>query len=153
MKVISGGQTGVDRAGLDAALAAGFPIGGHCPKGRGAEDGTIPDRYPLIELESQESHYRTERNVIAADGTLILNRGLLTHGTKRAQDLAIKYGKPYLVVQLVDPVPPDRVIRWIQNQFINTLNIVGPRESKFPEGIYAEAYAYLQQIFNELTSS
>ena len=63
-KVISGGQTGVDRAGLDAALQAGITIGGYCAKGRTAEDGTIPDHYPMIELESPESFYRTEKNVV-----------------------------------------------------------------------------------------
>jgi len=75
-KVVSGGQTGVDRAGLDAAVNAGFPIGGYCPKGRLAEDGTIPEKYPMIELDSPESYYRTEKNVQDSDGTLILNKGL-----------------------------------------------------------------------------
>jgi hypothetical protein len=152
LKVISGGQTGVDRAGLDAALKVGFPIGGHCPKGRIAEDGVIPKIYPLIELESQELYYRTEKNVISADGTLILNKGALTHGSKRAQDLSVKYGKPCLVVHLEDPIPPAHVIRWIEGQYIQTLNVAGPRESKFPEGIYKEALVYLEKVFENLKS-
>ena len=81
-KVISGGQTGVDRAALDAAVNAGIPIGGYCAKGRCAEDGVIPEQYLMIELESPESCYRTEKNVIESDGTLILNKGILSEGTK-----------------------------------------------------------------------
>jgi len=106
-KVISGGQTGVDRAGLDAAMEAGIPIGGFCPKGRLAEDGTIPEIYPLEELESPESHCRTEKNVIDSDGTLILNKGELTHGTRLTLDFTIQYCKPSLIVQLdKDPIDP-----------------------------------------------
>lgn len=148
-KVISGGQTGVDRAGLDAALNAGIPIGGYCPKGRGAEDGVIPEKYPMIELDSPETYYRTERNVLDSDGTLILNKGPLTEGTKLTHDFTVKYGKPSLIVQLdADKVlKPEHVIRWMEGQFISTLNVAGPRESKYPDGIYSEAYAYLERVF------
>lgn len=148
-KVISGGQTGVDRAGLDAAVNAGIPIGGYCPKGRRAEDGTIPDKYPMLEMESPESYYRTEKNVIDSDGTLILNKGPLTEGTKLTQDFTVKYGKPSLIVQLdADKVlKPAHVIRWLEGQFISTLNVAGPRESKCPGGIYGEARAYLDRVF------
>jgi hypothetical protein len=148
-KVISGGQTGVDRAGLDAALNAGIPIGGYCPRGRLAEDGTIPDKYPLNELESIEPYYRTEQNVIHADGTLILNKGILAAGTKLTHDFTVTYGKPSLIVQLdADQlIEPAHVIRWLQGQYINTLNIAGPRESKCQGGIYAEAFAYMELVF------
>lgn len=95
-KVISGGQTGVDRAGLDAAIAAGFPIGGYCPQGRLAEDGNIPLKYPMVEMDSPESYYRTEKNVMDSDGTLILNKGELTEGTRLTYDFTVKYGKPAL---------------------------------------------------------
>jgi len=151
-KVISGGQTGVDRAGLDAAMNAGIPIGGYCPKGRLAEDGTIPEKYPMIELESIEPYYRTEQNVIHSGGTLILNKGILSGGTKLTHDFTVQYGKPRLIVQFDDDkmVTPEQIIRWIKGQFINTLNIAGPRESKFPEGIYQEALAYLEKIFSLL---
>lgn len=71
-KVISGGQTGVDRAGLEA----GIPVGDYCPKGKKSEDGTIPDGYPLEELTTTQYHVRTEKNVVESDGTLILNKGL-----------------------------------------------------------------------------
>jgi len=148
-KVISGGQTGVDRAGLDAAMKAGIPVGGYCPRGRLAEDGTIPEEYPMIELESIETYYRTEQNVIHSDGTLILNKGIISAGTKLTHDFTIQYGKPRLIVQLdYDKIiAPEQVINWIKGHFITTLNIAGPRESKFPEGIYQEAYAYLEKIF------
>lgn len=123
--VISGGQTGVDRAGLDAAMDAGIPIGGYCPKGRIAEDGAIPDKYPLIEMESPESHYRTEKNVIESDGTLILNRGELTQGTSLTKDFTVQYGKPSLVVQLdsVEIIKSEQVVRWLTGQYISVLNI------------------------------
>lgn len=149
-KVISGGQTGVDRAGLDAALNAAIPVGGYCPKGRIAEDGTIPARYPMIELDSPDTYYRTEQNVIKSDGTLILNKGPLSEGTKLTRDFTVKYGKPCLIVQLEKPIDPVIVTRWIREQFISVLNIAGPRESKLPEGIYNEACTYLDKVFTRL---
>ncbi|RII27171.1 MAG: hypothetical protein CXR31_07930 [Geobacter sp.] len=149
-KVISGGQTGVDRAGLDAALKAAIPVGGYCPKGRIAEDGTIPAKYPMIELESPDTYYRTEQNVIKSDGTLILNKGPLSEGTKLTRDFTVKYGKPCLIVQLEKPIDPVIVTRWIREQFISVLNIAGPRESKLPEGIYNEACTYLDKVFTRL---
>jgi len=148
-KVVSGGQTGVDRAGLDAAVNAGFPIGGYCPKGRLAEDGTIPEKYPLIEMDTPESYYRTEKNVQDSDGTLILNKGELSEGTRLTHDFAVKHGKPSLIVLLdaEEVIKPEHVVRWIEGQLISTLNVAGPRESKCPSGIYAEALAYLECVF------
>ncbi|NVN93552.1 MAG: hypothetical protein HXX11_23550 [Desulfuromonadales bacterium] len=148
-KVVSGGQTGVDRAGLDAAINAGFPISGYCPKGRLAEDGTIPEKYPMIEMDRPESYYRTEKNVQDSDGTLILNKGELTEGTRLTHDITVKYGKPSLIVQLdvLEVVKPEHVVRWIEGQLIGTLNVAGPRESKSPNGIYVEAFAYLARVF------
>jgi hypothetical protein len=148
-KVVSGGQTGVDRAGLDAAITTCFPIGGYCPKGRLAEDGTIPEKYPMIEMDTPEYIYRTEKNVLESEGTLILNKGEMTEGTRVTLDFTIKHGKPSLIVQLdaATVIKPEHVVRWIEGQFINTLNVAGPRESKYPGGIYAEAFAYLEQVF------
>ena len=146
-KVISGGQTGVDRAGLDAAMEAGIPVGGYCPKGRKAEDGVIPGKYPLTELESPESYYRTEMNVIKSDGTLILNKGILSNGTKLTCELAVTYGKPRLIIQLENPIDPAYVVRWIEGHFITVLNVAGPRESKCPGGIYRDTLEYLKRVF------
>lgn len=150
-QVVSGGLTGVDRAGLDAALAAGIPIGGYCPRGRLAEDGTIPAIYPLTEMESPESHYRTEKNVFESDGTLIFNRGELTQGTLLTRDFAIKYGRPHLIVQLdvVEIITPEQVVRWLNGQYVSVLNIAGPRESKCP-GIFAETSEFLSETFTLL---
>ena len=148
-RVVSGGQTGVDRAGLDAAVGAGLPIGGHCPKGRLAEDGAIPEAYPLTEMDTPLPRYRTEKNVLESDGTLILNKGALTEGTKLTHDFTVKYGKPSLIVQLdaAGIIKPEHVARWIEGQQIGTLNVAGPRESKCAGGIYAEAFAYLERVF------
>ncbi|HET6420163.1 MAG TPA: putative molybdenum carrier protein [Geobacteraceae bacterium] len=151
-KVISGGQTGVDRAGLDAAMNAGIPAGGFCPRHRTAEDGAIPEIYPLQELESPEYYFRTEKNVIESDGTLILNKGELTEGTKLTYEYAVQYGKPSLIVQLdaEKVVEPASVIRWIHGQRIKVLNVAGPRESKFPDGIYSSAYSYMEKVFENM---
>lgn len=149
-KVVSGGQTGVDRAGFDTALSFGIPIGGYCAKGRGAEDGTIPEQYPMTELESAESFYRTERNVMESDGTLIINLGELTQGTMLTYDFTLQYGKPSLIVQLdaEELIKPEHVVRWIKAQYIRVLNIAGPRESKIPGGIYNQACDYLSKVFD-----
>jgi len=151
-KVISGGQTGVDRAGLDAAMEAGIPIGGYCPKGRRTEDGTIPDIYPLEELTSYQYKTRTEKNVVESDGTLILNKSSLSQGTELTRKFTAHHLKPCLLVQLDADlmIEPAQVVRWILGQHIKILNIAGPRESKYPEGIYREAYEYLVKVFEEL---
>jgi hypothetical protein len=151
-KVISGGQTGVDRAGLGAAMKAGIPVGGYCPKGRRAEDGTIPDFYPLEELKTDQYHNRTKKNVVESDGTLILNKGSLSQGTKLTYYYTAHHLKPCLIVQLDadQMIEPVQVVRWIQGQYIKILNIAGPRESKYPERIYREAYDYLLKVFEGL---
>jgi hypothetical protein len=148
-KVISGGQTGVDRAGLDSAHQAGILIGGYCPKGRKAEDGTIPERYPLEELTSAQYTVRTEKNVTESDGTLILNKGVLSTGTRLTHEYTVKHGKPHLIVQLEEPIDPADVMLWIRGENIHILNIAGPRESKVPEGIYNDALLYLNQVFTQ----
>jgi hypothetical protein len=149
-KVISGGQTGVDRAALDAALEAGIPAGGCCPRGRKAEDGIIPEIYPLQELDNARYSSRTERNVVDGDGTLILNKGPLTEGTRATYDFTVQHAKPCLVVQLdaEQVVEPRQVMAWIEERGIRVLNVAGPRESKCPRGIFAEAKAYLERLFS-----
>jgi predicted Rossmann fold nucleotide-binding protein DprA/Smf involved in DNA uptake len=98
LKIVSGGQTGVDRGALDAALERGFACGGWCPCGRRAEDGRIPMRYPLRKLDSGKYLDRTHRNVADADGTLIQSRGTLTGGTNATAQFARKIGKPLLAI-------------------------------------------------------
>jgi hypothetical protein len=146
-KVISGGQTGVDRAALDAALAAGLPLGGWCPKGRRAEDGRIPDRYPLTETPTTRYAERTRRNVRDASATLILTRGETTGGTALTLATCIRARKPYRLVDLNDAAStlPDAVCS-LAVDFARTidgpLNIAGPRESEKP-GIYDAARQFL----------
>jgi len=151
-KVISGGQTGVDRAALDAAMDADITTGGYCAQGRKAEGGIIPAKYPLVELDSPESYYRTEKNVIESDGTLILNKGNMTGGTKLTDHYTVKYDKPKLIIQIDADIiaDPINVVRWLIAQNISVLNVAGPRESRFREGIYKEAYRYLNRVFSML---
>jgi hypothetical protein len=146
-KVISGGQTGVDRAALDAAMAVGLPIGGWCPKGRRAEDGVLANRYPLEETPRRFHRQRTEWNVRDSDGTLILYWGELHGGTLATIKLAReKYRRPLLIVNLLESTDAQQVVDWIYDNNIKTLNIAGPRASSRP-GIYATARAYLEQVF------
>jgi hypothetical protein len=151
-KVISGGQTGVDRAGLDVAIKAGIQVGGYCPKGRKAEDGIIPNIYPLQELSTTRYQVRTEKNVVESGATLIINKGPLTQGTKQTYEFAIKHERPCLIVRLDSNriFEPIVVVNWIEKQKLNILNIAGPRESKFSEGIYHEAFSYLEKVFDML---
>ena len=147
-KIISGGQTGVDRAGLDAAMEAGIPVGGYCPRGRLAEDGTVPERYPLIEMNSERYASRTEKNVVESDGTLVLNIGALSDGTKATVDFAKEHKRPCLVVQL-DGAPSLLDCRdWIREHGIRILNVAGPRESKRP-GIRLQAWGFLGRLFHD----
>jgi hypothetical protein len=146
-RVISGGQTGADRAGLDAAMEAGIPVGGYCPRGRLAEDGTVPERYPLTECTRSGYPARTEKNVVESDGTLVLNIGRLSGGTKVTADCAEKHGRPFLVVQLDQAPRTDEALAWIEERGIRVLNVAGPRESKHPGVVYRQALAYLKMLF------
>uniref|UniRef100_C6DZE1 Molybdenum cofactor carrier n=1 Tax=Geobacter sp. (strain M21) TaxID=443144 RepID=C6DZE1_GEOSM len=131
-KIISGGQTGVDRAGLDAGLEVGIPIGGSCPRGCLAEDGVVPACYPLTELTHGGYPARTEQNVVDSKGTLVLNVGRLSGGTRATVDFAKKHGKPYLVVQLDQRPNVADAAAWIAEHGISTLNVAGPREKQAP---------------------
>ena len=145
-KIVSGGQTGVDRAALDWAIQAGLRHGGWCPKGRRAEDGPIPARYNLDEAKSANYPERTRRNVRGCDATLILNRGEMEGGTLETLRYAEVRSKPVLVVQLGDGIDPEeleRVRHWLDAHAIHVLNVAGPRESKRP-GIYEQSFRFLQ---------
>ena len=146
-KIISGGQTGVDRAALDVALELGISSGGWCPKGRRAEDGPINTRYPLQETTSARYSVRTEKNVKKSDGTLVLTRfGQPRAGTALTIKLAQKQKKPYLVISLLRGNNLETVKEWIEANHIRVLNVAGPRESEVP-GIYDRAFEFLKGLF------
>ena len=145
-RVISGGQTGVDRAALEVALALGLPCGGWCPKGRWAEDGTLDPRYPLQETPSEEYAERTEWNVRDSDGTLILARAALSGGTAQTAAYAKRLDKPCLVLDPMQPESGAAFKRWISAHHIRVLNVAGPRESHAP-GIQAQAAEFLRNVF------
>ena len=113
LRVVSGGQTGVDRAALDVGLTLGLAVGGWCPRGRRAEDGPIPDRYPLVETPERNDPARTRRNIEDVDGTLILNRGTLDGGTALTAAHARQIGKPCLVVALEEGIEPATFRDWL----------------------------------------
>ena len=144
-KIVSGGQTGVDRAALDAARASGFETGGWCPKGRRAEDGAIPAAYPLDETETSEYEDRTRLNVRDSDATLIITRGPLAGGALLTAEEALKLGRPHRVAGLDQAPDPQAVARWIGETGARVLNVAGPRESEAP-GITDAAQAFLTAV-------
>lgn len=148
IKIISGGQTGVDRAALDVACDLDFERGGWCPKGRLAEDGPLSDWYPLKETPSSEYVERTVWNVRDSDGTLILTWGPPTNGTALTQGIAESSGKPCLVVDLLENASLSAVREWVQRNRIRVLNVAGPRSSKCP-GIYEDAAAFLRTLLSQ----
>lgn len=141
----------MDRAALDAAMAAGVPVGGWCPRGRRAEDGPIPERYPLRETPTEMYAERTAWNVRDADATLILTRGTPTGGTATTIEVARDLGKPLLVVE-PDKVEVESVIRWLREVDVATLNVAGPRASTAP-GVYAEAKRFVARLLRALEAA
>ncbi len=144
-KIVSGGQTGVDRAGLDVAIALNLAHGGWCPSGRLSEDGTIPSRYEMSEMETNDYPSRTKQNVIDSDATLILYEGRLSSGTMLTWRTCQKLSKECKLVRL-DRDPSSEVIRWLQQTQPLVLNIAGPRETS-REGIYDRAMEFLLEVF------
>ena len=152
LKVVSGGQTGVDRAALDAARALGLPSGGWCPRGRKAEDGAIPTEYPLRETPGEDYAERTEWNVRDANATLVLTRGQPSPGTALTIELARRVERPLLVLDLRDDPDPGAVARFVRDREVGVLNVAGPRESQSP-GIGEQARAFLERAFRLVTST
>lgn len=148
--IVSGGQTGVDRAALDFALECGINIGGRVPKGRLAEDGPIPARYPnLVETESPDPEERTMLNINESDATLIISRGRLAGGSRLTADIARNLGRPFLHIDLEAQSINEaarHAARWLDGINCTRLNIAGPRASEDP-AIYGLTLSLLDELF------
>ena len=150
MKIISGGQSGVDRAALDAALELGIPHGGWCPKGRTAEDGVIHEKYKLSETESSNYAERTQLNVQDSDATLIcLWKNAAGLGTNLTKNQCEKHKKPCLCLHLDDENAGLKFVRWYNRNKIEVLNVAGNRESQ-TIGIYSISRAFFVEYFLKL---
>jgi hypothetical protein len=150
--IYSGGQTGVDRAALDWALHNKIKCGGWCPKGRLAEDGTIPARYPLKETSSADYEVRTEFNVRDSQATLIIYHSMMGPGTLLTKKLCLLQDKPMLEIDLSRKADAENIVNWLVTEKISVLNIAGPRESQSP-GIYIATMDLLNSVYNTLVSN
>ena len=162
-KVVSGGQTGVDRAALDVAIFLEIPHGGWCPRGRIAEDGPVADAYQLTETRTSRYVVRTEKNVTDSDGTLILYRDRMSRGTALTASFARRHERPCLTIDIAamqnDGSDEDwmgraveQIHQWLVQEAIETLNVAGPRESGSP-GITADAHKLLLNVFGDVSGS
>ena len=140
VKIISGGQTGVDRAALDVALKHGIECGGWCPTGRLDEFGRIPAQYPVQELEAAGFSERTSQNVKDSDGTLIIYPGKLSGGTEQTIRFCVKLQRPHQLIDASKFSAQDAeklIAGFVRDHKIDILNVAGPRQSE-----WAEAYDY-----------
>jgi hypothetical protein len=147
-KIISGGQTGADRAALDISMAFGIPHGGWIPKGRKTEDGRLPDRYRMKEVLSISYAQSSQMNVLDSDGTLIVSHGRLTGVPASTQELSKKHRRPCLHIDLEEIAydkATDIVCSWIEIRGIHTLNVAGPRATRDPN-IYEATKELLKRI-------
>ncbi len=145
LKIISGGQTGVDRAALDAAINKQLEHGGWCPRGRLAEDGYINDKYKLQQTRSANYSVRTRKNVEIADGTLIIYQRQLSGGSRLTRDIAEQLNKPCLLIDVKSEFCVEQICKWLSNYSIATLNIAGPRASNKPE-IYEQSRQIIERL-------
>ena len=154
MKIISGGQTGVDRAALDVALKHRIDAGGSCPTGRLDEFGRIPDCYPLKELENGGFTERTLQNVKDSDGTVIIYPGKLSRGTDQTVRFCIEQRRPRLLID-ASKIPIEEAAKliadFVREKQIDILNVAGPRESEWPQG-YEYASLGLDILLNAIAS-
>jgi hypothetical protein len=148
LKIISGGQSGADRAALDFALKHNISCGGWCPAGRWADDGVIPEIYPLRETASSDPSERTVLNVNDSDGSLIIYYSSLDEGTRHTIDFAKEVKKPVYLARQVDELNPEEFNLWLDVNRIKVLNVAGPRESN-DAGVYGYALSVLESLFQQ----
>ncbi len=144
IKIISGGQTGVDRAALDAALESGVSVGGWCPQGRKAEDGPIAEKYPLQELPDSGYKERTLKNVQDSDATVIIYFESISGGTEKTLLYCLNEKKPYLLIDggsITQDIASKQIKHFIDENQISLLNVAGPRASTEIRG-----YEYTKQV-------
>ncbi len=156
LKIVSGGQTGIDRLALDLAIELGFEHGGWCPAGRRAEDGVIPDRYQLCPTDSRNYAVRTEENICHSDATMIFHSGKISGGTELTIKLAKKHNKPLLVFdqsQLLAPLisAAELGLQWLLDNQVKSLNVAGPRQSSSPE-LPGQVYPFLKSLLLRYSS-
>ena len=145
IRIVSGGQTGVDRAALDAAAVAGLERGGWVPRGRLAEDGPIAAAYPMRQADSPDYAVRTRLNVADSDATLILTRGPPSGGTRLTVEIARALARPHRIVEVERPGGVEETRDWLIAEGVRVLNVAGPRESTAP-GIHAQALQFLGDL-------
>lgn len=150
-KIISGGQTGADRAALDFAIERDIPYGGWVPKGRKTEDGTLPVKYHLQEMPTPNYSKRTEQNVLDADGTVIVSHGFLTGGSALTREFAIQHHKHWIHIDLNELSLQDaaeKLSSWLMETELTVLNVAGPKAGKDP-GIYDAVMRLLKETIKE----
>ena len=146
MKIISGGQTGVDRAALDVALKHGIESGGWCPTGRLDEIGRIPDRYPVEELEDGGFIERTLQNIKDSDGTVIIYPGKLSGGTEQTLHFCVEQRRPHELIDASNvstQKAAQLIADFVRENKIGILNVAGPRQTEWPEG-----YDYASRVMS-----
>jgi predicted Rossmann fold nucleotide-binding protein DprA/Smf involved in DNA uptake len=147
-RIISGGQTGVDQAALDAAIASGVSHGGWLPAGRRTENGPLSRRYEMQEMPSPSYPQRTRKNIVEADATLIISRGQLTGGSALTAAIAAEVKKPYLHIDLQRQDHGSAAVlikRWLHDCDVDVLNVAGPRASS-DECVYSDAYCLVVEV-------
>ena len=156
IKIVSGGQTGVDQGALEAALDLGLEWGGWAPNGWRAENGTVPERFrgKMLEHESPNYIVRTKKNVADSHATLILTDSYpISGGTLRTRDFCINLMRSHFVVSFVEADAVEKVRKWLAQFFAAehpvpfVLNVAGPRESKSP-GIQSRTRQFISDVLN-----